>query len=218
MTRLEQLQGKLPARAGIHARGEYIDTAVLALLIFINGEYHFVFQKRSPHIRQNGEICFPGGVCHPGDASPEDAAIRETGEEMGIPAEKIKVIGALDAQIASVGAIVHAYVGVADISSLDEIAPNKDEVEFVFTVPVSYFEKNEPVRYQTLLKVHPVVVDEKTGEETVLFPARELGLPDKYTKPWGNLKHNIYVYKVGQRVIWGITAGFIVDIVNRLKA
>jgi len=218
MTRLEQLQGKLPAHSGMRAQDKYIDTAVLALLIFIGSEYHFVFQKRSPHIRQNGEICFPGGVCHPGDATPEHTAIRETGEEMGIPAEKINVIGALDAQMASVGAIVHAFVGVACISSLDEIAPNKDEVEFVFTVPVSYFEDHEPEKYQTFLKVHPTVVDEKTGEEIVLFPARELGLPDKYTKPWGSLKHDIYVYKVNQRVIWGITAGFIVDIVNKLKS
>jgi coenzyme A diphosphatase NUDT7 len=218
MTRLEQLQGKLPEHAGIHAQGECITTAVLALLLFIGGEYHFVFQKRSPHIRQNGEICFPGGACHPGDSTPERAAIRETSEEMGIPAEKIKVIGALDAQIASVGAIVHAFVGVADISSLDEIAANKDEVEFVFTVPVEYFEKNEPEKYQTILKVHPAVIDEKTGEEIVLFPARALGLPDKYTKPWGSLKHDIYVYKVDQRVIWGITARFIVDIVNKLKS
>jgi 8-oxo-dGTP pyrophosphatase MutT (NUDIX family) len=218
MTRLEQLQGKLPVHAGIHTQGEYIATAVLALLLFMGGEYHFVFQKRSPHIRQNGEICFPGGVCHPGDSTPERTAIRETSEEMGIPAEKIKVIGALDAQIASVGAIVHAFVGVADISSLDEIAANKDEVEFVFTVPVAHFEKNEPEKYQTLLKVHPAVTDEKTGQEIVLFPARDLGLPDKYTKPWGSLKHDIYVYKVDQRVIWGITARFIVDIVNKLKS
>jgi len=218
MTRLEQLQGKLPVHAGIHTQGEYIATAVLALLLFMGGEYHFVFQKRSPHIRQNGEICFPGGVCHPGDSTPERTAIRETSEEMGIPAEKIKVIGALDAQIASVGAIVHAFVGVADISSLDEIAANKDEVEFVFTVPVAHFEKNEPEKYQTVLKVHPAVADEKTGKEIVLFPARELGLPDKYTEPWGSLKHDIYVYRVNQRVIWGITAGFIVDIVNKLRA
>jgi hypothetical protein len=137
---------------------------------------------------------------------------------MGIPAEKINVIGALDAQIASVGAIVHAFVGVADIKSLDEIAPNKDEVEFVFTVPVSYFEEHEPEKYQTFLKVHPAVVDEKTGEEIVLFPARDLGLPEKYTKPWGNLRHDIYVYNVDQRLIWGITAKFIVDIVGKLKS
>jgi len=218
MTRLEQLRGKLPAHAGIHSQDGYVCTAVLALLILIDGEYHFVFQKRSPYIRQNGEICFPGGVCHPADVTPEHAAIRETGEEMGIPAEKIKVIGALDAQISTVGAIVYAFVGVADITSLDEITPNKDEVESVFTVPVSYFEKNEPERYQTLLKVHPAIVDEKTGEEIVLFPARELGLPDKYTKPWGSLKHDIYVYRLDPRVIWGITARFIVDIVNKLKS
>ncbi len=219
MTRIEQLESKLLAHPRICALGEdYINTAVLVLLVFIGGEYHFVFQRRGPHIRQNGEICFPGGVYHPEDGTLQQTAIRETVEEMGMPAEKIRVIGALDTQIASIGATVDAFVGLADLKGLDEIAPNKDEVELVFSIPVSFFENHEPQKYQTPLKVHPSYVDEQTGKEVILFPARELGLPDRYTKPWGGLKHTIYVYTVTQGVIWGITARFIVDVVNRLKA
>lgn len=218
MIRIEQLESKLPEQPGIHFKEEYVNTAVLVLLVFINGEYHFLLEKRGPNIRQNGEICFPGGVYHPEDGTPKQTAVRETVEELGIPAEKIKVIGALDTLVAPMGATVDAFVGVADIRNLDEIKPNKDEVEFVFTVPVSYFETHEPEKYRALLKVHPAEVDEKTGEEVVLFPARELGLPDRYSKPWGGLKHTIYVYQLEQRVIWGITARFIVDVVNRLKA
>lgn len=150
MNQIEQLQGRLPANPGIHAKEEYINTAVLVLLVFIGGEYHFVFQKRGPKIRQNGEICFPGGVYNPEDGTPEQTAVRETVEEMGIPAEKI--------------------------------------------------------------------VDEEAGKEVVLFPARELGLPERYAKPWGNIRHNVYVYKVEQGLIWGITARFIVDVVGKLKS
>lgn len=217
MTDLEQLRSRLPKHPGIQFREEYVNTAVMALLVFIEGEYHFVFQKRGPNIRQHGETGFPGGVCQPEDSGPERTALRETVEEMGIPVEKIRVIGRLDTMIAPMGAIVDAFVGVADIKALDELSPNIDEVAEVFTVPVSYFENNTPREYQTMLKVHPVVVDDKTGKEVVLFPARELGLPERYEKPWGSMKHAIYVYEVGQRMIWGLTARLILDFIGRLK-
>jgi 8-oxo-dGTP pyrophosphatase MutT (NUDIX family) len=215
---IEKLKRSLPEHPGIQLKEEYINTAVLVLLVFIDGEYHFIFQKRGPNIRQNGEICFPGGVHNAEDGTFEKTAIRETVEEMGIPAGKITVIGQLDTLIAPMGAMVNAFVGVADISGLDEISPNKGEVESVFSVPVSYFENNPPQEYRTQLKVHPSAVDEKTGEEIVLFPARTLGLPDKYSKPWGGMKHTIYVYKVGQNTIWGITAKFVMDVVRKIKA
>ena len=217
MTRLELLQNKLPTHPGIQSKADYINTAVLILLIFMDGEYHFVFQKRGPHIRQSGEICFPGGIYRPEDGTQEQTAIRETVEELGIPREKIKIIGALDTMLAPMGATVDAFVGVANIKSLDEISLNKDEVELAFTVPVSFFENCQPQKYEVIIKVHPTVLDERTGKEIVLFPARELGLPDRYAKPWGGMKHTIYVYKVKQGIIWGITSRFIVDLVKKLK-
>jgi len=217
MTKLDLLQGKLPAHPGVHSEDDYINTAVLVLLVFLNGEYHFVFQKRVPHIRQGGEICFPGGFRRPQDATFEQTAIRETVEEMGIPEEKLIVIGQFDTLITPLGVSVNAFVGVADITSLGEITPNRDEVEWVFSIPVSYFEKHAPQKYEALLQVHPTIVDEKTGHEIVLLPAKELGLPDKYMKPWGGVKHVIYVYKVEQGTIWGLTARIIVDIVKKLQ-
>lgn len=218
MTDIDQLSGKLqPGPGSNQLNDEYMKTAVLILLIFVNGEYHFVFQKRAPHIRQNGEICFPGGVFDATDGTPNRTAIRETEEEMGIPADKIRVLGVVDSKLSSIGAAVHAFVGVAEIEGLWEISPNKDEVEYVFSVPVSHFEQCEPQIYRPLLKVHPSVVDEKTGQETILFPAAELGLPEKYSKPWGVLRHTIYVYKVEQGIIWGITARFIVNVIDKLR-
>jgi peroxisomal coenzyme A diphosphatase NUDT7 len=218
MNQIDQLKNKLPARPGFYFDEEYIETAVLVLLVFINGEYHFVFQERVPHIRQGGEICFPGGLCLPQDSSPEQAAIRETTEEMGIPAEKLAVIGRVDTLITPMGISVNPVVGTADIAGLHEIRPNRNEVQRFFSLPVSFFEKNEPQKYETLLKVHPTVFDEETGKEIVLLPALELALPDRYAKPWGNRKHIIYVYKSDQGTIWGLTAKIIVDIVKKLKS
>lgn len=218
MINRDTLQQTLSIQPEIRIGEQYVRTAVLVLLVLLDGEYHFVFQKRAPGIRQNGEIGFPGGVCHLEDTSSQQTAIRETTEEMGIPAEKIRILGALDSLIAPMGALVDAYVGIADIRSLDELNPNVDEVAAVFSVPVSFFESHEPERYETVLKVHPTWPDEVTGKEVVLFPAQELGLPERYAKPWGGLKHSIYVYRVGQEMIWGITARFIMDVVEKLKA
>jgi peroxisomal coenzyme A diphosphatase NUDT7 len=189
----------------------------MVLLVMSEGEYHFVFQKRGPNIRQRGEIGFPGGVCHPEDVSPERTAVRETVEEMGIPVEKIRVLGRLGTFIAPMGAIVDAFVGVAEISGIEDISPNREEVAEVFTVPVSFFENNGPQEFRAVLKVHPSVVNEKTGEELVLLPARELGLPEMYEKPWGGMKHTIYLYKAGERTIWGLTARLVLDLIRRLK-
>lgn len=218
MIQKEQLSDKLSSAPGVRIREQYVSTAVLVMLAFFEGEFHFIFQKRAPGIRQNGEIGFPGGVCQPDDASSQDTAVRETVEEMGIAAEKLTILGALDTLIAPMGALVDAYVGIADIQSLDELTPNPDEVAHVFSVPVSFFETHAPECYETLLKVHPVWQDEGTGEEQVLFPARELGLPERYAKPWGGMKHSIYVYRVGQEMIWGITARFIIDVVALLRS
>lgn len=217
MNRIEHLKDKLPLHPGIHIDEEYIETAVLVLLVLIKEEYHFVFQKRVPHIRQGGEICFPGGLCLPQDITPEQAAIRETTEEMGIPAERITIIGRVDTLVTPMGVSVNPVVGVADIAGLHEITPNQNEVERIFSLPVSYFETREPQKYETLLKVHPTVLDEDTGREIILLPTRELELPDRYAKPWGTRKHIIYAYRSEHGTIWGLTAKIIVDIITKLR-
>lgn len=78
---------------------------------------------------------------------------------MGIPADKISIIGRLDSIVAPMGAIVDAFVGVADID-VNEIKANPNEVARVFTIPVDYFQKNEPETYFATVKVHPSYTDE----------------------------------------------------------
>jgi coenzyme A diphosphatase NUDT7 len=87
-------------------------------------------------------------------------------------------------------------------------------VAYVFSVPVSYFERAEPEKYQTEIIVNPVRINED-GKEEMIFPAKELKLPDKYHRPWQGRKHNVYVYRYQGEVIWGITAAFIYDLINK---
>lgn len=215
---LRHLHDNLPAQPCLLGMEDYRSTAVLMLLLLLDGEYHFVLQERHPEIPQGGEICFPGGLFDPDhDADTEQTAIRETVEELGIPQERIAVVGALGTLVTSMGSTVDAYVGIGRLKGLEELRINDREVNSVFTVPVSYFENTPPEEHETVVRVHPTCVDERTGQETILFPAGQLGLPERYTRPWGAGRHRILVYRVGQRMVWGITARLIYELVRRMK-
>lgn len=215
---IEALKEKLPVIPGINGKEEYFNSAVLVLLMLVDEEYHFVFQKRAATIRQAGEICFPGGKFEPEiDSDFRETAIRETSEELGVANEKICVIGTLDTIIAPMGATVDAFLGIVNIGSLDDLRISPEEVEKVFSVPVSYFEDTEPEAYKVNLIVHPSYTNH-AGEEVISFPAKELGLPERYSRPWGNVMSNIFVYRVAGETIWGITARLIRDVITKMKS
>ncbi len=213
----KRLQEQIGYHAKISQSEEYFRSVVLVLLIPIDGAYHFVFQKRCKNIRQGGELCFPGGRIDETDLSLEETAIRETTEELGIPGDKIEIIGRLNTIVAPMGAIIDAFVGIAEVSE-DEIIPNPREVEKVITLPVSYFMEHDPDRYSAEVHVSPTHVDKETGEELILLPAQELGLPDTYQKPWGGFRYSILVYKLQDENLWGITARLVHDFITRIKA
>lgn len=213
---LDNIKHNLPKSIGINGKEEFFHSAVLLLLIKRHEELHIIFEKRAAGIRQAGEISLPGGMIDDTDTGAEHTAIRETTEELGIPANRIEIIGRLDTVIAPIGAMVDVCVGVTDIA-FDEIIPNLEEVEKVFTVPLSYFQTTVPEEYGVLVKVHPTFIDPHTMEEVVLFPTAKLDIPPKYHKPWGNLKNKVYVYKTEGEVIWGITARIVRDFVERVK-
>ncbi len=216
MTDLDKLKKNLPAIPGIQG-DEYFTSVVLLLLVPVNGEYHILFEKRASSIRQGGEISFPGGMSDESDSTLEATAIRETAEEVGIAAEKISIVGPLDSVFAPMGAIVNVFVAVADIEP-GEINGNPEEVEKAFLIPVSYFEKNGPETYTVITEVHPSYTDSSTGAEVVLFPAKELGLPERYWNSWGGFRHKVFVYKTDEGTIWGLTARILVDFIKRLPA
>ncbi|HNX25648.1 MAG TPA: CoA pyrophosphatase, partial [Spirochaetota bacterium] len=89
--------------------------------------------------------------------------------------------------------------------------------EKVFTIPVSYFMKNEPEIHKVLVRMFSSEIDPATDEEIVYLPVRELGLPERYLDPWGNFKQNVYVFKTSEGIVWGLTARIIMDFIRVLK-
>lgn len=217
MENFEKLTKNLPASPNILAKERYFNSAVLVPFIKKTDGLYLLFQKRSANIRQGSEICFPGGMF---DGSSDnnfcETAVRETVEELGISPDKIDVKGQLDTLVASVGATVDSFVATIEISELDELSVNSDEVEDVFVLPLEKFLTESPEEYKVRLVVQPSYVNKK-GESVTLLPSKELGLPETYHKPWGGLNHRVLVYQTEFGVIWGITAEIIFEIVNKIN-
>lgn len=123
--------------------------AVLICMIWMKNEWHLLFSQRSLDLPvHSGQISFPGGALESGE-SAEDAARRETEEEVGIPRERIDIFGRLDDVETRSGYIVSPLVGTAPAGSEYVLQPS--EVVEVFEVPLSaLFREDRPeVRYVT---------------------------------------------------------------------
>lgn len=206
-----------PPNYGISGEGRFVKYGVMVLMYEKDGEHRFILEKRSEHVRQKNEISFPGGKFEAGlDNNTQDTALRETCEELGVSPDKIDIICRVDSLLAPFGAFIDAYVGALDIKNINELNINGGEVSYIIDPPVSFFEKTEPQMYHAIMKAHPTIITEM-GDEEILLPAKELGLPEIYSKPWGGTRYDIYVYKYEQEIIWGITARFIHDFISKSK-
>jgi 8-oxo-dGTP pyrophosphatase MutT (NUDIX family) len=213
----KKLISVLPKYPGVLGKEEYFNSAVLIPLVLIEKDYHFLFEKRSASIRQGGEICFPGGEIDINkDKSFEDAAIRETIEEIGISKDNIEKVGCLDTFVGPMGVTVDSVVARLKVADLKKINFDKNEVEKVFTVPISFFLENQPEVYEMRQELQSFYLNEK-GERIDLLPVKQLGLPDRYSKPRLGKKHKVYVFKYDSEIIWGITAALIMEFINKIK-
>jgi 8-oxo-dGTP pyrophosphatase MutT (NUDIX family) len=113
------------------------DAAVLVPLYVEAGEPHAVFTKRREDLRRHpGEISFPGGRHEEGESDLVATALREAEEEIGLPADAVEVVGALQPTptIAS-GYAVYPFVGLIDPGRTWTLSPN--EVAEVLELPLS---------------------------------------------------------------------------------
>lgn len=77
------------------------------------GEPRLILIQRTPRGRHAGQIALPGGNQEPSDPSMRDTALRETREELGLPAEEpIDVLEELPVtQTYSTGYLVWPFIG-----------------------------------------------------------------------------------------------------------
>lgn len=212
----KQLAHSLQRSPRLNGRDEFIRSVVMVLLQPSGEDFRLILQKRHPDIRQGDEICFPGGrIDKVLDHSLEETALRETEEEMGISRRHIRVLGQLDYVIAPTGNLVDAWVGIVDLPPEMPLRPNPAEVTAVLTPGLDWFRDNPPEIYHVQLQASSVISN-ADGTHRVLFPAVELGLPDRYHGTWRGARVPVLVYRLDGEVVWGMTARIIHDLVKRV--
>lgn len=93
--------------------------------------------RRTDHLSHHaGQVSFPGGRIEEQDATPAQAALRETEEEIGLARAHIDLIGRLDDYVTGTGFCVAPLVGV--IRPPFELTPDPFEVAEVFEVPLDF--------------------------------------------------------------------------------
>ena len=112
--------------------------ASVLLPIVARAEPTMLFTQRSEHMRRHaGQVSFPGGRAQDGDASLVDTALRELTEETGIAADFVSVQGFLEVYETVTGYAVLPVVGLLREGFTP--APDADEVDHVFEVPLAFF-------------------------------------------------------------------------------
>ncbi len=172
--------------------------AILMPLVEQDGEDHFLFEVRSPDLpasAQPGEVCFPGGEREEGE-TPEECAVRETMEELGVERSAIRIIGPGNVFTTNANMRIDSFLGRLDIRAMD---PNPQEVATTFLVPVRYFLTTEPEQY-------PVEILQRPSPD---FPYEKVGVDPDY--PWKGGTRPVPVYPDTEYPVWGITARFLYD-------
>ena len=113
------------------------DAAVLVGLVPHAAGTTVLLTRRTDALRNHaGQVSFPGGRVEPDDADAIAAALRETGEEIGVPVHQISPIGLLDPLMTITGFRVLPVVAMIDRDYL--AVPDPGEVAEVFEVPLAF--------------------------------------------------------------------------------
>jgi len=111
--------------------------SVLVPLVQRDDGLHVLLTRRTDHLHDHaGQISFPGGRADPGDADVIDTALRETQEEVGLPRERVQVLGPLNTYSTVSSYVVTPIVGL--VQPPFELALDAFEVAEAFEVPLQY--------------------------------------------------------------------------------
>ncbi|QQM31206.1 CoA pyrophosphatase [Martelella lutilitoris] len=159
--------------------------AVLVPVVDYGDEARVIFTRRTTKLRKHsGQIAFPGGSIDPDDRSPEDAALRECEEEIGLDRHFVQPVARLPDYLAGTGFRITPVLSV--VRPGFSLSANPDEVDHIFEVPLGFI--MDPLNHQ-----------HRSG---VL----------------GGMTRHYYEINYGVYRIWGITAGIVRTIYERLYA
>ena len=134
-----------PQAAFLTQSDQFVRQAAVMLLITDEVSPQIIFTLRAKHLTYHpGEVCFPGGMWEPQDATLLQSALRETHEEIGLPPHLMEVLGALPVRPTRGGTIVTPFVARIPANYCFELNPN--ELDALFTVPLDQFRVGLQIR------------------------------------------------------------------------
>jgi len=111
--------------------------AVLVPLVWQDDEWHLLFTRRTDKVESHkGQVSFPGGACDDDEITPEETALREAEEEIGIQPGEIKILGRLANLITVSHFRVTPVVAVVKWPTVFRVGEH--EVARVFTIPLGW--------------------------------------------------------------------------------
>jgi 8-oxo-dGTP pyrophosphatase MutT (NUDIX family) len=130
------------ARAPVPAASPGVATAPIpaAVLIALVGSPlgpDIILTQRTAELRNHpAQISLPGGRIEPDDSDPAAAALREAAEEVGLPPERVDILGCLPYYRTVSDYCVHPFVGWVEPPVA--FVPDEREVADVFLVPLQF--------------------------------------------------------------------------------
>ena len=120
--------------------------AVLVPLVWHDDEWHLLYTRRTDTVESHkGQVSFPGGACDEGETTPEETALREADEEIGLNSRDVKVLGRLANMITISYYRVTPVVGIVKWPTVFRVGEH--EVARVFTIPLGWL-ANSSNRWQ----------------------------------------------------------------------
>jgi len=135
--------------------------AVLVPLVWHDEEWHLLYTRRTDTVESHkGQVSFPGGACDEGEKTPEETALREAEEEIGLDPNEVKVLGRLANLITITYFRVTPVIGVVRWPVVFRVGEH--EVARIFTIPLGWL-ANPSNRWQfemrgrtrSLIAFHP---------------------------------------------------------------
>lgn len=161
------------------------DAAVLIPVVDHAAGASVILTQRTANLRSHsGQVAFPGGRIDPEDRSAEHAALRETGEEIGLDPDRIEIIGRLPDYVSGSGYRIAPVLSIVRPGFSLDLNPH--EVDAAFEVPLSF----------------------------LMDPANHR----RQSRVWNEKERFFYEMPFGERYIWGVTAGIIRTLYERLYA
>ncbi len=141
---------KSPLRVSIKDNFFTSSAVLFTIIPYIDKPYDLVLIHRSDKgTRHRGEMSFPGGKFDPQlDKNLRDTALRETEEEIGVPREKINVLGCLDDFPTMTRYIITPFFGIIDKNQ--GLVRDEREVQRILKIPIDFFTNKTNFREQAV--------------------------------------------------------------------